>query len=213
MQYRLLVMVLAEYSSSYSLYNVGNKQKVVVLWVNSKHADHRWQNRYSQSTSWWHEQFTSSVATTRMETTHGPTSSMATAMGANVRQQRWWKCFHLSLPFVHRWLQWWEYICRTSNNDKRQTDFSEALPEGDGQQQKLEKYNSLVAVLETFERECFQCPCIQQPSFLLNAWCAGPVYTVTPCVSLSGQPTLCRECRGGLVCTTNRASIWFSLST
>jgi len=70
----------------------------------------------------------------------------------------------------------------------------------------------LVAVLEMFEHEYFQCPCIQQPSFLLNAWCAGPVCTVTPRISLASQPTLRRECRD-LVCTTNRASIWFSVST
>jgi len=37
----------------------------------------------------------SSMATTRTETTHGPISSVATAMGAIACQKRWRECFHL----------------------------------------------------------------------------------------------------------------------
>jgi len=49
------------------------------------------------------EQSTSSMAATRMEITHGPTSLTATAMGPTAWQQTQWECY-LS---VHQWLQQW----------------------------------------------------------------------------------------------------------
>ena len=48
-----------------------------------------------------HEKPASSMATTMMETTHGPTSSMITVMGATTWQQRPCKCFHWLMPSTH----------------------------------------------------------------------------------------------------------------
>lgn len=111
----------------------------IIIMVNSK-------SRVDQQTI---KQSTALMATTRRERTHGPISSIITAMGSNPWQQRCQECFHLSMPLVsyqtplgnfsewglgmrtsvHQWLQqWWLHIPHGNNDDENPRDFSEALP-------------------------------------------------------------------------------------